>query len=77
MTYHPTLNSLSKIIRDNMYLLIIWMKKLGKLFHQVLWSHFEVHESLAFIWFGLSYIYCKEKYVPQNVVNDDVKFTIM
>ena len=48
-----------------------------ELSHQELWSHFEVYGSFAVIWFGLSYIHCKEKYVPHNVVKDDVKFAIM
>ena len=39
VTYHPILNSLNKIIRDNMYLL--HMNE--ELSYQDQWSHFEVH----------------------------------
>ena len=53
------------------------MKKLGKLSHQDLWPHFKVQESRAVIWFELSYIHCKGKQIPQNVVNADMKFGIM
>ena len=73
VTCHPILNSLSKINLDNIYLL----NMNEELSHQELWSHFEVYGSFAVIWFGLSYIHCKEKYVPHNVVKDDVKFAIM
>ena len=60
VTYDLILYSLNKIILDKMYLLNM-NEEVRKTSHQVLWSHFEVHGSLAVIWFGLSYIHCKEK----------------
>ena len=74
MTYHAILNSLSKIIRDNMYLLNM-NEEVRKTFSPGPMVSFR--SARKHIWFGLSYIHCKEKQVCQNVVSDGVKFAAM
>ena len=73
VTYHLILNSLSKIIQDNVYLLYM-NEQVTKTFSP---GHMISFQSARKLWFWLSCIHCKEICVPQNVVNDDVKFVIM
>ena len=57
VTYYPILNSLSKIIRNNMYLLNI-NEEIRKTFSP---GPMVSLGRLAVIWFGLNYIHRKEK----------------
>ena len=60
VTYHPTLDSLSKIIRDNIYLLNM-NEEVRKIFLLGPMVSFQSAQKLSSYWFGLSYIHCKEK----------------
>ena len=61
VTYHSTL--ISWKLFETMWISIKGMKKLWKISHQDLWSHFKVDQSWALAWLGLNYIHWKEKYL--------------